>query len=124
MCRMAARMVTVSDMAAQPDAAAAVAPAIACREYDEAGRLTAVYHRQGESREGPATWYNEAGQVLQQAQFRHGQLHGELQVFDRHGRLLQRCTYQDGKLEGPAFFYTDGQLQACVAFRGGRQDGE
>jgi antitoxin component YwqK of YwqJK toxin-antitoxin module len=45
-------------------------------------------------------------------------------LYDPMGHLLQRCHYSAGKLDGPAFFYSQGQLQASVAFRSGVRDGE
>jgi antitoxin component YwqK of YwqJK toxin-antitoxin module len=118
------RRVASEDGGDLPETPPATVPPVACPEYDAEGRLTALYHRQGGSLEGPGTWYNEAGQVVQQACFKHGQLHGEMRRFDNNGRLVQRCHFAAGKLEGAAFFYSDGQLQACMAFRDGRRDGE
>lgn len=60
-------------------------------------------------RHGPYVRYDSTGRVLlEEANYRHGQLDGAYKLYYPSGRLQEEATYKDGKLEGVRKLYYEG----------------
>ncbi|HYW09818.1 MAG TPA: hypothetical protein VE913_22835 [Longimicrobium sp.] len=111
------------------------------------GRVTARSTFRGGELDGPALSYDETGEVVQEARFARGKLHGELVVYhagnrkmsvdfvhgERHGlvtmydgdgRLSARLPYVAGSMTGIAEFHADGARLRTTTYLDGVEEGE
>lgn len=77
--------------------------------------------------DGEVKEFNEAGQVITQANYKHNKLNGELVRFFPDGKICSQEQYVNGLLHGPAMYITltkNGPLTAKCTYKNSRLDGE
>ncbi len=93
-------------------------------DRDDAGRIVARYTMHAGVLNGPATFYDAAGQVNQRCVFVGGHLDGMLESW-ANGQLSQRAHFRGGQLDGPTLLFDPAGRQAQqMTFRAGKRHGD
>jgi antitoxin component YwqK of YwqJK toxin-antitoxin module len=91
-----------------------------------AGRISARLQFRGGKQNGTALFYDDAGQVLVQAHYLEGKLHGESLYFDAAaGKVMRKSVYQSGVLHGYTVdFYPSGKPREVTPYQNSIREGE
>ena len=89
------------------------------------GRIAAKYQYREGVRNGEASLYNEAGDMIAEGTYHSDLMHGEWAYLDDRGNVVRRVLYRAGDLQGRAVaFYPSGKPREFCDYRNGLRDGE
>jgi antitoxin component YwqK of YwqJK toxin-antitoxin module len=89
------------------------------------GRLAARMQFHEGKLNGPAIYYDDAGQVQIKAQYRDGKLHGDSLYFGANGELTRKSAFERGLLHGYTVdYYLSGKPREVTSYKNNIKEGE